>query len=376
VGIAAVAVFVEGRKMRPVLLFLALLIFATPVVAQGAETAPRQSPCGGVTNGQPDQDCDGTPDATDQCPTEPGVGGSAYGCTDPDGDGTYGPNDKCPTQQGPPSNGGCPVAAPTGSTGPTASGYADGDGDGVPDSSDACPTVAGPNTADGCPDRDGDGVSDSADACPDTGYGDGAMTKDGCLDSDSDGVADNRDQCTFSHAGARAIARAASVPGVDAEGCPPWEMQTTLLASTLGDLSDDPTVHVQCINTKGVHCTFNVTLTLSAASARTLNVPAKILDVTMKTSKKSAGVYLYTSRDAGFSRKVLKAFDKAVAKRLKVTMTLAGTFRLGSGKEKSLGSKTFVMTRKDPSGAYRFQPGISAGPDGPINDKPKPGNDF
>ncbi|MFL5847198.1 MAG: thrombospondin type 3 repeat-containing protein [Solirubrobacteraceae bacterium] len=360
--------------MRPVLLFLALLILAMPVVAQGADTAPRQSSCGGMTNGHPDQDCDGTPDATDQCPTEPGVGGS--GCPDPDGDGTYGANDKCPTQPGPPSNGGCPAAAPTGPTGPAGAGYADGDADGIPDSSDACPTVAGPNTATGCPDRDGDDVADSADACPDEGSIEHGLTKDGCPDGDRDGVADDRDKCTSSFADGRAVARAAAVSAVDADGCPPWEMQTTLLASTLGDLSDDPTVHVQCINTKGVNCTFNVTLTLSAASARKLHVPAKILDVTMKTNKKSAGIYLYTSRDAGFSKKVLRAFDRAVTKRLTVTMTLAGTFRLGSGKERSLGSKTFVMTRKDPSGAYRFSPGISANPDGPIKEKPKPESDF
>jgi hypothetical protein len=376
VGIVVVAICVEGRKMRPVLLFLALLIFAAPVAAQGADTAPRQSPCGGVTNGQPDQDCDGTPDSTDQCPTEPGVGGAAYGCTDPDGDGTYGPNDACPTQQGPTTNGGCPAPATTGTKGPSGSGSGDTDGDGVPDSSDACPTVAAGGTADGCPDRDGDEVADSADACPDKGSVDQGLTKDGCPDRDDDGVADDRDKCTSSFAGARTLAHAASAPSVDADGCPPWEMQTTLLASTLGDLSDDPTVHVQCINTKGVHCTFNVTLTLSAASARKLHVPAKILDVTMKTNKKSAGVYLYTSRDAGFSKKVLKAFDKAVTKRLNITMTLAGTFRLGTGKEKTLGSKTFVMTRKDPSGAYRFSPGISANPDGPIKDKSKPADDF
>lgn len=326
----AVAVLVEGEQMRPVLLALALLFAAAPAVAQ-AQIAG-------------DSDSDGTPDTYDQCPGTPG---GYNGCPTP------------PQQQ--------PTQPPAG--------YGDTDGDGIPDSYDKCPTEAAANTGTGCPDRDGDQVADSADRCPDKGIGDYAMTKDGCPDSDNDGVADDRDKCTFSHAGARAVARASAEPGVDAQGCPPWEMQVALNASTLGDLSDDPTVHVQCINTKGVHCTFNVTLTLSAASARKLRVPARILDVTMKTSKKAAGVYLYTARDAGFSRKVLKAFDKAVEKRLEVTMTLAGTFQFGSGKERNLGSKTWVMTRKDPSGAYRFTPGISAGPDGPIKET-KPENDF
>src|SRR3712207_5210675 len=106
-------------------------------------------------------------------------------------------------------------------------------------------------------------------------------------------------------------------------------MQVSLLASDLGEMSDDPTVHVQCINTKGVPCTFTVTLTLSKASARKLRIPAKIFDGTLKAKKSASGTYLYAAQDAGFSRKVLRAFDRAVEQRIDVDITLAGSFSFG-----------------------------------------------
>jgi hypothetical protein len=104
-------------------------------------------------------------------------------------------------------------------------------------------------------------------------------------------------------------------------------------------------------------------------------VPAKILDVTYKATKKASGIYRYGGGDAGFSRKVLRAFDRAADRRINVGITLAATIRVGSGKVVSLGRKSFTMTRKDPSGAYRFQPAISGGP-GAKKDKPKPEDDF
>ena len=75
---------------------------------------------------------------------------------DTDGDGTPDATDNCPTAAGPASNGGCPLPPPA---------PADTDGDGTPDSSDNCPTVAGPASNGGCPlpppapaDTDGDGT--------------------------------------------------------------------------------------------------------------------------------------------------------------------------------------------------------------------------
>ncbi len=59
----------------------------------------------------PDYDEDGTPDATDKCPTEAGPA-ATKGCPDQDGDGVADKFDRCVTEKGPASNDGCPVTIP------------------------------------------------------------------------------------------------------------------------------------------------------------------------------------------------------------------------------------------------------------------------
>ena len=95
-----------------------------------------------------DRDADGTPDASDKCPTEPGH--APTGCPDADRDGVVDTTDACPDARGELPDG-CP----------------DTDNDGILDTADACPDAAGEGPA-GCPDADGDGVADSTDRCPDT----------------------------------------------------------------------------------------------------------------------------------------------------------------------------------------------------------------
>jgi OOP family OmpA-OmpF porin len=99
-----------------------------------------------------DADNDGTPDATDDCPSIPGRK-ETKGCPDTDGDGIVDKMDDCPDIAGKPVFKGCP----------------DSDGDGISDKTDACPQVMGIAKYNGCPvpDRDGDGFNDEVDQCPD-----------------------------------------------------------------------------------------------------------------------------------------------------------------------------------------------------------------
>jgi hypothetical protein len=303
-------------------LLVVLVAAALPAASSAAvprDAAPRQA-------AGPDRDADGTPDERDSCPDEAGGQQGINGCPDPDGDFVVGSADACPAERG---------------------SYQDG----------------------GCPDSDGDRVLDNVDACPSQGHGyDGAVSKDGCPDGDRDGVADSKDKCNSSTA-----------PGqdhVDEDGCGPYGIGVSLFSfASTGQVADGSDVHVQCWNTQGVPCTAQVTITLSKASARKLKVGARILRMTLKTSKRT-GVYLYTKQDADLSKRVLRAFDRATAARIAVTLTLAGSYRIGSDASRSLGSKTFTLTRKDPSGAYRFVPGIGAGPDGPTKEKKPSDDDF
>lgn len=122
--------------------------------ARDAFTKSRDQRCLG------DEDNDGVPDRTDQCPKDPeDLDGfqDDDGCPDPDNDNdtVLDAQDACPSQPGPVTNRGCPVK--------------DSDGDGLADDVDRCPMEFGPKERHGCPikDSDKDGVPDDEDQCPD-----------------------------------------------------------------------------------------------------------------------------------------------------------------------------------------------------------------
>jgi OmpA-OmpF porin, OOP family len=171
-----------------------------------------------LKNERSDQDGDGVPDTSDQCPTVPEDNDGFQdpdGCPDPDNDadGFPDPQDKCPNEaevkNGYQDSDGCPDEV------------ADKDQDGIPDTEDKCPDQGGQTVVRrqgefyGCPDSDRDGVPDKIDKCPnDPEDTDGYQDSDGCPDpdNDGDGIADSDDQCV-------------DVPEVvngyqDADGCP------------------------------------------------------------------------------------------------------------------------------------------------------------
>lgn len=120
----------------------------------------------------PDNDNDGMPDLTDNCPND---AGDNRGCPDidKDKDGIVDSLDQCPWQpedfDGFEDDDGCPEA--------------DNDRDGLQDAQDKCADVAedidGFEDADGCPDldNDADGIPDTVDRCPNHK---GVPEKDGC----------------------------------------------------------------------------------------------------------------------------------------------------------------------------------------------------
>lgn len=122
----------------------------------------------------PDDDNDGVPDSTDQCPnTPPNTPVDLDGCPlDSDNDGVIDPQDACPNT---------PAGTEVDARGCTVD--SDSDADGVMDSIDECPgtpegVVVGSN---GCPlDDDGDGVLNAADQCPGTPAG-LAVDNAGCV---------------------------------------------------------------------------------------------------------------------------------------------------------------------------------------------------
>lgn len=152
-----------------------------------------------ATAGCPDQDADGVADKDDDCPAEAGTV-ATNGCPDGDNDGFADKDDDCPTEAG--TLKGCPDADRDGfadkddecpDEAGTVKGCPDSDYDGVANKDDKCPREAGPSSNNGCPlvkDTDGDGVPDDKDPCPDA-----AGEKGGCPDSDGDSVADNLDKC-------------------------------------------------------------------------------------------------------------------------------------------------------------------------------------
>jgi len=151
--------------------------------------------------GAADDDGDGIPDTSDQCPTDAedkdGVA-DEDGCAEIDFDRDNIPDDvdKCPlepeTENQFEDDDGCPDQV------------SDQDGDGFFDAQDKCPTLPGKmrrKDALGCPDVDGDGVPDDRDQCLDGPNAkedaDGFQDLDGCLDpdNDDDGVPDAMDEC-------------------------------------------------------------------------------------------------------------------------------------------------------------------------------------
>jgi uncharacterized protein (TIGR03382 family) len=138
---------------------------------------------GDACEAPPDQDKDGIPDSSDNCPTTPnpdqlntdgkGPGDACEPPPDADADGKPDAQDNCPTianplQEDKNNNGVGDVCEPP-----------DADGDLVPDGQDNCQVMANPSQTD----QDGDGVGDPCDNCQ-------KVVNSGQEDTDGDGVGD------------------------------------------------------------------------------------------------------------------------------------------------------------------------------------------
>ncbi len=158
-----------------------------------------QADADGCSCSQLDFDTDGVSDCDDDCPATPeGEQADANGCScsqrDSDADGVSDCDDDCSsTPEGEqPDDAGCSCS------------QQDGDGDGVNDCDDLCPNTSGdsPVDANGCAldplDDDSDGVPDDQDVCPNTPFGEQSDSF-GCScsqkDTDSDGIDDCADAC-------------------------------------------------------------------------------------------------------------------------------------------------------------------------------------
>jgi outer membrane protein OmpA-like peptidoglycan-associated protein len=122
-----------------------------------------------------DNDVDGVPNKSDECPDTPGSL-ALNGCPDRDNDGIADKFDACPLEAGPLEMKGCP----------------DKDHDKIIDKLDLCPDVAGKLELNGCPDRDDDGIIDDKDECPNLA---GFVYLKGCPDRDRDSIPDKEDEC-------------------------------------------------------------------------------------------------------------------------------------------------------------------------------------
>ncbi|MFZ4578076.1 MAG: thrombospondin type 3 repeat-containing protein [Myxococcota bacterium] len=138
---------------------------------------------GDACEAPPDQDKDGIPDSSDNCPTTPnpdqlntdgkGPGDACEPPLDTDADGKPDAQDNCPSipnplQEDKNNNGVGDICEPP-----------DADGDLVPDGQDNCKVMANPSQTD----QDGDGVGDPCDNCQ-------KVINSGQEDSDGDGVGD------------------------------------------------------------------------------------------------------------------------------------------------------------------------------------------
>ena len=146
-----------------------------------------------------DDDQDGVPNSSDQCPNTPAgstvdANGCAFGESDSDGDGVSDLLDNC---QNTPSGESVDIYGCSQS-------QLDDDNDGVMNDGDQCPNTPSGETANavGCSqsqlDDDGDGIVNSIDQCPNTPSGE-TVNAVGCsqsqLDDDGDGVMNDGDQC-------------------------------------------------------------------------------------------------------------------------------------------------------------------------------------
>jgi hypothetical protein len=215
----------------------------------------------------------------------------------------------------------------------------DADGDSTPDAQDSCPAEPGPpgSPTYGCPtskDSDGDGVPDYADECPSPGMtGTGA----GCpRDDDEDGVPNAQDDCPLQGAG----------PG-EADGCPSLRALVVGSSRNIGKLAADrPDVSsAQCYHSRGALCSFRLTLTLSARSAKNLGLKKRqIGQVKVTTNKHSKGENLrYVEFRWRLSARVKRALKKAKS----VTLTMAGTYARGSDEPQAFKPVTFKAVRND-----------------------------
>ena len=167
----------------------------------------------GCAFGESDLDSDGVSDLLDNCPNTPSNESvDIYGCSqsqlDDDNDGVMNDSDLCPNT---------PAGESVDAVGCGPS-QQDDDNDGVMNDSDLCPNTPANESVDasGCSqsqlDDDVDGISNADDLCPETMAGqsvDGSGCSQSQLDDDGDGIVNNIDECPNTPAGAN----------VNAQGC-------------------------------------------------------------------------------------------------------------------------------------------------------------
>jgi hypothetical protein len=173
-----------------------------PSVSNVAQTNTDATFTGGDTLGDAcdtDDDADGVPDTSDNCPLVPNPTQDPNACQDSDGDGFLNGIDNCPNVANGPAQANVPGVGNQTDTDGDGLGDAcdtDDDNDGVADTIDNCHYVSNPTQAnwnndslgDACQDTDGDNYLDSVDNCK-------GLANPSQSNADSDNYGDICDNC-------------------------------------------------------------------------------------------------------------------------------------------------------------------------------------
>jgi hypothetical protein len=159
----------------------------------------------------------------------------------------------------------------------------------------------------------------------------------GCpRDDDEDGVPNAKDDCPLEAAGRG-----------EADGCPSLRAEVVGSSRDIGKLAADRrgVSSAQCYHSRGALCSFRLTLTLSARSAKNLGLKRRqIGQVKVTTDKHEKSEDLrYVQFRWGVSAPVKRALRKANS----VTLTMGGTYARGSGEPQAFKPVKFKAVRND-----------------------------